>query len=115
MPAHRRDLTNQRFGLLLVLEPSGSTARKAVIWRCRCDCGNYRDVLGTELTAEHAKHCGCLTLRNRINNLNSDRNCKDSMTKKFKAKPNKKLVRVQVPNISSVIDSYLRTYRHGQD
>ena len=29
-------------------------------WRCRCDCGNEKDVLSTSLTSRHTQSCGCL-------------------------------------------------------
>lgn len=29
-------------------------------WRCRCDCGNEKDVLSTSLTSGHTQSCGCL-------------------------------------------------------
>lgn len=29
-------------------------------WRCRCDCGNEKDILSTSLTSGHTQSCGCL-------------------------------------------------------
>nr|DAG20580.1 MAG TPA: restriction enzyme [Caudoviricetes sp.] len=29
-------------------------------WRCRCDCGNEKDVLSISLTSRHTQSCGCL-------------------------------------------------------
>ena len=34
----RKDLTNQRFGQLVVLEFAYATDKNAY-WKCRCDCG----------------------------------------------------------------------------
>ena len=35
-----KDLTGKRFGKLTVLEPTDQRVRDAVVWRCRCECGN---------------------------------------------------------------------------
>lgn len=35
-----KDLTGKRFGKLTVLEPTEQRVRDAVVWRCRCECGN---------------------------------------------------------------------------
>ena len=34
------DITNQRFGKLVALEPTDKRQNKSVIWKCKCDCGN---------------------------------------------------------------------------
>lgn len=49
------DLTGQRFGRLTVLEYC-----KGSKWRCKCDCGNYTDVLSCNLRNGNTKSCGCL-------------------------------------------------------
>lgn len=53
------DLTGERFGRLTVIEkiPSNNTNAR---WLCKCDCGNYTDVLGTTLRRGESKSCGCL-------------------------------------------------------
>ena len=35
-----KDLTGLRLGKLTVLEPTEERSRGAVVWKCRCDCGN---------------------------------------------------------------------------
>lgn len=35
-----KDLTGLRLGKLTVLEPTEERNRGAVVWKCRCDCGN---------------------------------------------------------------------------
>jgi hypothetical protein len=42
------DITGQRFGLLTVLGPAQSTGTGAR-WRCRCECGQERYALGSQL------------------------------------------------------------------
>lgn len=60
----RIDLTNKRFGRLLVIaehpepyrSPSGQPYRR---WICRCDCGNETVVLQNQLTTGKTNSCGC--------------------------------------------------------
>lgn len=52
------DLTGQRFGRLLVLEPAAR--RNGVIWRCRCDCGAEHQVRAGHLRGGNIMSCGCL-------------------------------------------------------
>lgn len=62
IPAHpnSKDLTNQRFGRLIVLECAGKTATGRLRWHCHCDCGNDTVVIGKELRSGHTSSCGCL-------------------------------------------------------
>ena len=51
------DLLGKRFGKLVVVERAGSHNGNAV-WKCRCDCGNYCDVVARNLVSGHTKSCG---------------------------------------------------------
>ena len=53
-----KDITNQRFGKLTVLEHIGSK-RKNALWRCKCDCGSIIEALGTDLRRDSIQSCGC--------------------------------------------------------
>lgn len=53
-------LVGKKFGKLTVLEPTGKTINGKKQWRCRCDCGGYKDVLSTNLTNGHVQSCGCM-------------------------------------------------------
>lgn len=58
------DLTGQRFGRLTVLEQDGwyvtpSNKHRTAKWKCLCECGNYKTVIGRALTANQIKSCGC--------------------------------------------------------
>ena len=53
------DLTGQRFGKLEVLYRNGSTKHKKAIWHCKCDCGNEKDIIGSELRNGRVISCGC--------------------------------------------------------
>lgn len=58
-----KDLTNQRFGKLLVLnrEPTRTTpsGQKKTVWRCVCDCGSETMVTYQSLSSGGTKSCGC--------------------------------------------------------
>ncbi|HYW90471.1 MAG TPA: HNH endonuclease signature motif containing protein [Chloroflexota bacterium] len=65
----RLDLAGQRFGMLSVLDYAGQTKPGGTtLWRCRCDCGNERVLIGSELTrtVRPRKSCGCLVRTNAI-------------------------------------------------
>ena len=56
------DITGQRFGKLIALEPTGMRSKSgSVIWRCQCDCGNTVESPLSQLRAGYRKSCGCLS------------------------------------------------------
>lgn len=54
------DLTGRKFGRLTVIEEAGRDKFGAVLWRCRCDCGNESIVLSNSLRRGNTLSCGCL-------------------------------------------------------
>ena len=57
-----KDLSNQKFGKLIALYPTTKrSAHGEIIWHCRCDCGNEKDIVGTNLTKGTTQSCGCMT------------------------------------------------------
>lgn len=54
-----KDLTNHRFGNLVVKEYYGKI-KKNHYWKCICDCGNLVIVNGANLRAGQTRSCGCL-------------------------------------------------------
>lgn len=63
------DLTGKRFGMLTVLGrdedyilPSG---KKALTWKCRCDCGNVKRIYGNALRGGQGS-CGCVSKRKNL-------------------------------------------------
>lgn len=56
----KKDLTGLPFGRLTVLCEWGRTRFGRVTWLCECSCGNFKIVVGSDLTSEHTKSCGCL-------------------------------------------------------
>jgi len=60
----RTDLTNRRFGKLIVLYRTedyiDSYNKHHSKWHCQCDCGNECDVLEASLKQNLTQSCGCL-------------------------------------------------------
>ncbi len=53
-------LTGQRFGMLEVVSENGRAPKSgAVLWLCKCDCGNTTVVTGGNLRAGITHSCGC--------------------------------------------------------
>lgn len=60
--ARFKDLTGQVFGKLTVIGISKkvqSGKRERYYWKCRCDCGNIKDVRTDGLTSGSVTSCGC--------------------------------------------------------
>lgn len=58
----RKDLTGQKFGNYTVVgikHIEGEGRLKKIIWECKCDCGNIRNVVGSTLKNGTSKSCGC--------------------------------------------------------
>mgnify|MGYP000032386553 CR=1 FL=1 len=62
--AEVNDLIGHRFGMLVVLELV-SVIKGEPRWRCKCDCGEEKTILGSNLTRikYSTKSCGCLHRR----------------------------------------------------
>lgn len=58
------DLTNKRYGKLVVIEHSHitKTKRNSSVhhWKCKCDCGNEKIIRGDCLSRKITKSCGCI-------------------------------------------------------
>lgn len=71
MPSNFKDMTGQRFGMLVVLSRAGSTSGKAR-WFCVCDCGNEVTISGDPLRrGQHS--CGCVSIGRRTHNMSETR------------------------------------------
>lgn len=55
----KNNLQSLKFGKLTVLEDTGTTKNRNIIWKCRCDCGNTHYVKGGDLTSGYTLSCGC--------------------------------------------------------
>ncbi|KRM73382.1 AP2 domain-containing protein [Secundilactobacillus collinoides] len=57
----RIDLTNRRFGRLVVLQfDSRNAVNQNAMWLCQCDCGERVVVDGVRLRSGTTRSCGCL-------------------------------------------------------
>lgn len=66
LPYRSKDISGQRFGRLVVLGPVRQNARRCVVWRCRCDCGEYTEATSSSLRSGHTSSCGCLRLERSL-------------------------------------------------
>lgn len=57
-----KDLRGQKFGRLSVVKETEKRDKdnRAVIWLCRCECGNMCEVASTDLRQGMVRSCGCL-------------------------------------------------------
>lgn len=76
------DLTGQKFGRLFVIgkgnyrtSPNGE---KYLMWNCKCDCGNFKEIRGKSLRNGETKSCGCYSIE-----LTKIRNFKDKTGQVF--------------------------------
>lgn len=65
MANHRVDITGQRFGRLVAVEPVSKARDGQYIWRCRCDCGRTKDVILGDLKFGSVQSCGCFASESR--------------------------------------------------
>ena len=56
------DLVGQRFGEWLVIAMCPGRRRRLIYWRCRCSCGEERDVRGDGLRDGTSTNCGCVRI-----------------------------------------------------
>lgn len=59
MKAFGKDMTNIRFGKLTPILVVRKNSKGMYIWLCKCDCGNEKEVRGSELRNGEITHCGC--------------------------------------------------------
>lgn len=58
-----KELVDERFGSLVVVERSDNDGSGSARWLCVCDCGERRTIAGTGLRAGRNKSCGCASPR----------------------------------------------------
>ncbi len=59
-----KDLTGKKFNRLQVLELA-FIRKKTVYWKCKCDCGTTKILLGPNITRGGSKSCGCISLESK--------------------------------------------------
>lgn len=57
----RINLINKKFGKLIVLEEllDRHPSTRGIMWKCKCDCGNIKNISGRHLIIGKTKSCGC--------------------------------------------------------
>ncbi len=59
-PTSGPDLTGQKFGKLTVIKFTGRDEKHGNLsWLCKCDCGNEKTVVGSNMIIGHTRSCGC--------------------------------------------------------
>ena len=59
---HFKDLTNKKFGELLVLSKSVINNPRHMRWKCKCSCGRILDIFASNLKRGNSTSCGHLRL-----------------------------------------------------
>lgn len=57
-------IINTKYGRWTVLEKTDKRFHANILWRCRCDCGTERLLIGHTIKSGHSKSCGCLAKSN---------------------------------------------------
>jgi len=65
-----KNIIGNKYGFLTVVEELPRRKKYIRIFRCLCDCGNYKELSYSNLTTGHTVSCGCYWLE-RIKNSNS--------------------------------------------
>lgn len=55
-----------RYGKLVVIKEAGRDKNGRTLWKCQCDCGNIKIVLGKTLRAGLCHSCGCIRSRGEM-------------------------------------------------
>lgn len=58
-----KNITNQRFGSLIAIEPTSDRKHGSIVWKCKCDCGNIHFTTAELLLAGKTQSCGCVHSR----------------------------------------------------
>lgn len=54
-----KDLTGKIFGNLKVINRMGTNKNKKIFYKCKCTCGNHKNITGAELVKGTTTSCGC--------------------------------------------------------
>lgn len=58
-----------KFNKWTVIEKSNRKSHRTSYWKCQCDCGIVKEVLGSHLRFGSSKCCGCEGLKNNTNKM----------------------------------------------
>ena len=51
--------SGNRYGHLTIVEDTGKRYHGSIVYKCLCDCGNYKEVDSNKLHSGHVTSCGC--------------------------------------------------------
>ncbi len=79
------NIAGTRYGYLIALGLAPKTGGRTP-WRCRCDCGNIKDVLSYYLRAGLVKSCGCKSVEMQVAKITRHGNtCGGLQTPEYRA------------------------------
>lgn len=55
-----KNIAGKRSGKLIAISPIELDNIGNMIWKCKCDCGNYKNVSAKSFNSKATKSCGCL-------------------------------------------------------
>lgn len=65
--SNEKDISGIRFGRTVAIKKNGRNPSGAILWECKCDCGNIHLTSGANLRYGSAKSCGCAASEARAN------------------------------------------------
>ena len=75
--------SGEKYGRLTALESTEKRSCRAVIWKCRCECGNVIETRSTLLKNGQATNCGCVKKVNDKENFTRTMNFVDDTCIEF--------------------------------
>lgn len=88
------DLTGKIFGYWVVLEKINkqNSDGKHPYWRCKCKCGNIREVAGGALKSGNSKSCGCYRIEIASQVLDNNEAIKNELFYRYKKRAEQKKI-----------------------
>jgi len=93
MNSRIKDITNNRYGRLVVIKLDSIKNRKSY-WLCKCDCGTEKVIYSCDFKSGRTRSCGCLnrekTIERNKQKHSKERRRKESESRMGKDNPNYK-------------------------
>ena len=55
------NLKDKKYKMVTAIKPTKERQGSSIIWLCKCDCGNIKEISTSNLTLGRIKSCGCLS------------------------------------------------------
>lgn len=59
------DLTGKKIGRWTVIEKTNLRKNTGIVWKCKCECGKFKLVIGSTIASGASQSCGCLGKQHR--------------------------------------------------